>query len=68
MATREGLASRGSRLAQADLVRLGAELRVARVGAGLSLARVGLAVGLSKSHVARIEQAQAREFIDVLGL
>ncbi|MGK2850976.1 MAG: helix-turn-helix domain-containing protein [Candidatus Limnocylindrales bacterium] len=58
MSTREGLASRGSRLAHADLVRLGAELRAARVGAGLSLARVGQAVGLSKSHVGRIEHAQ----------
>lgn len=58
MSTRERAASRGSRIAREDLVRIGAEFRNARVGAGLSLVAVGRAVGLSKSHLARIERAQ----------
>lgn len=58
MSTRERAASRGSRIAREDLVRLGTEFRNARVGAGLSLVAVGRAVGLSKSHLARIERAQ----------
>lgn len=58
MSTRERAAARGSRLARDDLIRLGAEFRLARRGVGLSLAAVGIEVGLSRSHVARIERAQ----------
>lgn len=58
MSTRERAAARGSRIARDDLVRLGAEFRLARRGAGLSLAAVGIEVDLSRSHVARIERAQ----------
>lgn len=58
MSTRERAASRGSRIAHDDLVRLGGEFRLARHGAGLSLAAVGAEVELSRSHVARIERAQ----------
>ncbi|MEX1172313.1 MAG: helix-turn-helix transcriptional regulator [Chloroflexota bacterium] len=60
MTNRERSVSRGSRLAHEDLVRIGAEFRMARVAAGLSLAFVGAAVGLSRSHLARIERAQVR--------
>lgn len=60
MSTRERAASRGSRIAHDDLVRLGGEFRLARRNAGLSLAAVGIAVDLSRSHVARIERTEVR--------
>ena len=46
-------------MAQADLVRLGVELRTARVNAGLSLRFVGAAVRLSASQISRIERGLA---------
>lgn len=58
MSTRERAVARGSRVARDDLVRLGAEFRLARRGAGLSLVSVAAEVDLSKSHLARIERAQ----------
>jgi transcriptional regulator with XRE-family HTH domain len=58
MPTRERPIDRGNRIARADLVRVGAELREARVGAGLSLADVGRAAGLSPSQVSRLERAR----------
>lgn len=60
MATRERATDRGSRMAAADALRAGAELRQARVSAGLSLADVGRTVGLSASQISRIERGRAR--------
>jgi transcriptional regulator with XRE-family HTH domain len=47
-------------MAQADLARLGSELRIGRVGAGLSQSEVGRLVGLSASQISRIERGLVR--------
>jgi transcriptional regulator with XRE-family HTH domain len=59
MSPRERPVDRGTRLAHADLVRVGADLREARIAAGLSTARVGAAIQLSGTQVGRIERAVA---------
>lgn len=58
MSTRERPIDRGRRLATADRVRVGSELRSARLMAGRSLQSVAKSSGLSKSQVARIELAE----------
>ena len=60
MPARERAADRGSRLARADLSRVGGEIRDARVAAGLSQAVVGRGAGLSGSEVGRIERSNLR--------
>jgi transcriptional regulator with XRE-family HTH domain len=56
VSTRERPIDRGRRLASADRVRIGKELRVARRVAGKSLDEVGRTSGLSPSQVGRIER------------
>ena len=58
MSTRERPIDRGRRLATADRLRIGHELRLARQIAGRSLASVARSSGLSKSQVGRIERAE----------
>lgn len=57
MPDRERAADRGSRVAQRDLVAVGAELRTARIMTGKTQQDVGRAVRMSYSHVGRIERA-----------
>jgi transcriptional regulator with XRE-family HTH domain len=47
-------------MASSDLLRVGAELRLARASAGLSLASVSQVVGISASQIARIERGLVR--------
>jgi hypothetical protein len=56
MSTRERPIDRGHRLATADRMRIGQELRVARRVLGHSVHVVGSAAGMSGAHVARIER------------
>jgi transcriptional regulator with XRE-family HTH domain len=58
MSTRERPIDRGHRLAAADRLRVGHELRMARQIAGRSLASVARSSGLSKSQASRIERAE----------
>jgi transcriptional regulator with XRE-family HTH domain len=57
MATRERSIDRGRRLARADLLRIGGEVRDARRILGLSLDLVAATAGLSPSQAGRIERA-----------
>lgn len=59
MATRERSKHRATRLVEAELARIGADLRQARVSAGLSLRVVGGRVGVSPSQISRIERGLA---------
>lgn len=59
MATRERPQDRARHQVQADLARVGRDLRQARVSAGLSLRVVGSRVGLSPSQLSRIERGLA---------
>ncbi len=56
MSTRERPIDRGHRLATADRIRIGSELRVARHVLGRSLDSVGAEARLSGQHVGRIER------------
>lgn len=56
MPTRDRPSDRAIRSVQADLGRIGLELRTARVGAGLSQHDVGDRSGLSGSQVSRVER------------
>ena len=56
MSTRERPLDRGHRLATADRIRIGNELRVARHVLGRSLESVGAEARLSGQHVGRIER------------
>ena len=56
MTTRERPIDRGRRLATADRIRIGHELRVARQILGRSLDSLGRASGMSASQVGRIER------------
>ncbi|HSL77215.1 MAG TPA: helix-turn-helix transcriptional regulator [Candidatus Limnocylindrales bacterium] len=56
MSTRERPIDRGRRLATADRLRIGHELRVARRVTGKSVHIVGSAAGMSGAQVARIER------------
>jgi transcriptional regulator with XRE-family HTH domain len=58
VSTRERPIDRGRRIATADRLRIGRELRVAREIAGRSLDAIATTSGLSKSHVGRIERAE----------
>ncbi len=58
MSTRERPVDRGHRLAAADRLRIGHELRVARLISGRSLESVASSSGLSKSHAGRIERGE----------
>lgn len=60
MSTRERPIDRGHRLATADRLRIGHELRVARLVTGRSLDSVASSSGLSKSQAGRIERAELR--------
>jgi transcriptional regulator with XRE-family HTH domain len=57
--SRERPADRGARIARADLIRIGDDLRQARFGNGLALDRVGSACAMSGSQVSRIERGLA---------
>ena len=57
MSTRERPIDRGRRLATADRLRIGHELRVARHILGRSVAAVGAASGVSAPQLSRIERA-----------
>jgi transcriptional regulator with XRE-family HTH domain len=59
MSTSERAADRARRIARADRLRVGSEIRDTRVGAGLSLAAVGRSARLSASQVSRIERGLA---------
>jgi len=59
MSTRERPVDRGHRLATADRIRIGNELRVARQITGASVHIVGAAAGISGMHVSRIERGIA---------
>jgi transcriptional regulator with XRE-family HTH domain len=59
MTTRYRRRDRGARYADVTLQRIGDELRIARAAAGLSLRDVEAASGVSRTHVARLELAQA---------
>lgn len=56
MSTRERPIDRGHRLATADRIRIGNELRVARQILGESVHAVGAAAGMSGVHVSRVER------------
>ena len=56
MSTRERPIDRGRRLATADRLRIGHDLRVARQIRGLSVHVIGVAAGMSGAHVGRIER------------
>lgn len=56
MSTRERPIDRGHRLATADRIRIGNELRVARQIVGESVHAVGAAAGISGVHVSRVER------------
>jgi transcriptional regulator with XRE-family HTH domain len=56
MSTRERPIDRGHRLATADRIRIGNELRVARQIVGESVHAVGAAAGMSGVHVSRVER------------
>ena len=60
MSTRERPIDRGRRLATADRLRIGHELRVARRVLGRSVHVVGAAAGISGAQVARIERGVLR--------
>jgi hypothetical protein len=60
MSTRERPIDRGRRLANADRLRIGHELRVARRVLGKSVHVVGPAAGMSGAQVARIERGVLR--------
>ena len=60
MSTRERPIDRGRRLATADRVRIGRELRVARQVVGRSLDSVGAEARMSGAHVGRIERGIVR--------
>lgn len=60
MPTRERPRDRGRRLARADLLRIGAEIRTARQISGRSLEVVGRIAGISPSQAGRIERGVLR--------